>query len=301
MINIWASFVNNNEFPSLNAAHARNIHFLFYLDSDTAFLVSSEMVEQLQLTGQNVQFIAELIDLLLLHLIPGWKTCVPVDHLFPKSRIQSPRGLNDNTPPLEHIKCAVGLHPNAKEAVSQSRSSLVPDSSSLADCIGKMNLGPEFVKLDDTRSPSFYSSEDASVADDGASKKSKVLATCIDLNGKKSSFTSIISESDFKDSHGDWSKGGDMELKGGVESGKCLDDKSRIMEMSSNAYGSVSSLTGLMNVCLSDEVEEDEELRMRLAMIEQQYEEAIKEISKRREEAILEIRKLSKKKIDIVS
>lgn len=50
----------------LCAGRARNIHFIFYLESDTAVLVSSEMVEQLELAGHNVKFIAELIDLLLI-------------------------------------------------------------------------------------------------------------------------------------------------------------------------------------------------------------------------------------------
>ncbi|XP_019099442.1 PREDICTED: probable serine/threonine-protein kinase WNK7 isoform X2 [Camelina sativa] len=60
----------------------RNIHFLFFQEGDTASNVSSEMVEQLELTDQNVKFIAELIDVLLVNLIPSWKTDVTVDHLI---------------------------------------------------------------------------------------------------------------------------------------------------------------------------------------------------------------------------
>ncbi|KAG5148460.1 hypothetical protein JHK82_015341 [Glycine max] len=60
---------------------ARNIHFIFYINSDTAISVSSEMVEQLELAEQNVKFIAELIDLLLTTLLPDWKPCVAIDHL----------------------------------------------------------------------------------------------------------------------------------------------------------------------------------------------------------------------------
>ncbi|XP_010551179.1 PREDICTED: probable serine/threonine-protein kinase WNK6 [Tarenaya hassleriana] len=63
----------------------RNIHFMFYRDGDTASKVSSEMVEQLELTDQNVTFIAELIDILLVNLISGWKTDVPIDHLVPSN------------------------------------------------------------------------------------------------------------------------------------------------------------------------------------------------------------------------
>ncbi|XP_054781002.1 probable serine/threonine-protein kinase WNK4 isoform X2 [Prosopis cineraria] len=51
----------------------RNIHFLFYLDSDTALSVASEMVEQLELANHDVVFIAELIDYLIMRLMPGWK------------------------------------------------------------------------------------------------------------------------------------------------------------------------------------------------------------------------------------
>ncbi|KAG6749644.1 hypothetical protein POTOM_046706 [Populus tomentosa] len=51
----------------------RNIHFIFYLDSDTAISVASEMVEQLELADHDVAFIAELIDSLIVKLLPGWK------------------------------------------------------------------------------------------------------------------------------------------------------------------------------------------------------------------------------------
>ncbi|KAH1112523.1 hypothetical protein GLYMA_04G215200v4 [Glycine max] len=52
---------------------ARNIHFIFCINSYTAISVSSEMVEQLELAEQNVKFIAELIDLLLITSLPDWK------------------------------------------------------------------------------------------------------------------------------------------------------------------------------------------------------------------------------------
>ncbi|CAK7348677.1 unnamed protein product [Dovyalis caffra] len=51
----------------------RNIHFIFYLDSDTAISVASEMVEQLELADHDVAFIAELIDSLIMKLLPDWK------------------------------------------------------------------------------------------------------------------------------------------------------------------------------------------------------------------------------------
>ncbi|CAN6704603.1 unnamed protein product [Malus baccata var. baccata] len=51
----------------------RNIHFLFYIASDTAVSVASEMVEQLELADHDVAFIAEFIDYLIMKLLPGWK------------------------------------------------------------------------------------------------------------------------------------------------------------------------------------------------------------------------------------
>ncbi|KAG4950890.1 hypothetical protein JHK85_044757 [Glycine max] len=51
----------------------RNIHFLFYLDTDTAVSVATEMVEHLELADHDVDFIAELIDYLIMKLLPWWK------------------------------------------------------------------------------------------------------------------------------------------------------------------------------------------------------------------------------------
>ncbi|XP_019191338.1 PREDICTED: probable serine/threonine-protein kinase WNK10 [Ipomoea nil] len=51
----------------------RNIHFLFYLDTDTALSVAGEMVEQLELAKHDVAFIADFINYLIMRIIPGWK------------------------------------------------------------------------------------------------------------------------------------------------------------------------------------------------------------------------------------
>ncbi|KAL5572158.1 hypothetical protein UlMin_021755 [Ulmus minor] len=49
------------------------IHFLFYLDTDTANSVAIEMVVTLKLADHDVAFIAEFIDYLIMRLIPSWK------------------------------------------------------------------------------------------------------------------------------------------------------------------------------------------------------------------------------------
>ncbi|KAI3823706.1 hypothetical protein L1987_05146 [Smallanthus sonchifolius] len=51
----------------------RNIHFPFYLDSDTAHTIAQEMVEQLDLLHEDVAVIAELIDDMILKFVPTWK------------------------------------------------------------------------------------------------------------------------------------------------------------------------------------------------------------------------------------
>ncbi|CAA6663347.1 unnamed protein product [Spirodela intermedia] len=51
---------------------AKNIHFTFYLDSDTAISVTREMVEHLSLSNCDDTFIANFIDFSVTKLILGW-------------------------------------------------------------------------------------------------------------------------------------------------------------------------------------------------------------------------------------
>ncbi|KAJ9148130.1 hypothetical protein P3X46_030217 [Hevea brasiliensis] len=50
----------------------KNIHFTFYLDTDTTFSIAEEMVEQLDLSNEDVAIIAELIDALVMKVVPCW-------------------------------------------------------------------------------------------------------------------------------------------------------------------------------------------------------------------------------------
>ncbi|KAJ4711824.1 putative Kinase [Melia azedarach] len=60
-----------------------NIHFVFYLDSDTAISIAEEMVEQLDLSNEDVVCIAELIDNLVMKLVPTWNpSCGRSDKAF---------------------------------------------------------------------------------------------------------------------------------------------------------------------------------------------------------------------------
>ncbi|XP_026402062.1 serine/threonine-protein kinase WNK8-like isoform X1 [Papaver somniferum] len=55
---------------------ARTIGFVFFLDSDTVRSIASEMVENLKLSYQDVAFIAEFIDFLIMKLVPSWKPSI---------------------------------------------------------------------------------------------------------------------------------------------------------------------------------------------------------------------------------
>ncbi|GFQ00562.1 probable serine/threonine-protein kinase wnk4, partial [Phtheirospermum japonicum] len=66
----------SNEFTlkgNKTEGRVRNIHFSFYLESDTASAVAAEMVEQLELAVHDVAFIADLIDDLIMRILPGWQ------------------------------------------------------------------------------------------------------------------------------------------------------------------------------------------------------------------------------------
>lgn len=52
---------------------ARNIHFPFDIEGDTAMIVASEMVAELNLPNQDVTTIAEMIDAEIQALVPEWK------------------------------------------------------------------------------------------------------------------------------------------------------------------------------------------------------------------------------------
>ncbi|OIW00217.1 hypothetical protein TanjilG_27468 [Lupinus angustifolius] len=55
-----------------SSGNIRNIHFPFDVAADTSISVASEMVEELELTDQDVTTIAEMIDSEIRHHIPDW-------------------------------------------------------------------------------------------------------------------------------------------------------------------------------------------------------------------------------------
>uniref|UniRef100_A0A5B7AFK3 non-specific serine/threonine protein kinase n=1 Tax=Davidia involucrata TaxID=16924 RepID=A0A5B7AFK3_DAVIN len=281
-----------------DAGRVRNIHFLFYLDSDTALSISSEMVEQLELADQNVIFIAELIDLLLVNFIPNWKPCVPIDHLA------TPNGIDHHkdSQSSQHGERSVQSVQNTNEAVNVSSPRVCPTSSSLEGSIQPMQDGPDSSKPDEIMSHADYWFQSKTVAEDRHFEMSYACAISNEGNDKKcSTNTNMNVESGCVDCNGNGLQIGIMESLPGVEVNVCLDDEAKGMDLGSNGVATNSSCPiDLSSLSLQDE---DEELRLKLELelIELQYHEVIKDIDKRRHEAIMETRRrLSQKRIELV-
>ncbi|KAB2005117.1 hypothetical protein ES319_D11G247700v1 [Gossypium barbadense] len=254
----------------------RNIHFLFFLDSDTALSVSSEMVEQLELADQNDVFIAELIDLLLLNLIPGWKPCVSIDHLVPPNRRQTSR---DYQYSQGHGETSLGSSQHTAHTDNGSQSKLCSNASTLGASDESTKQGPCSVKFNGKPSHAKF------MVEDSGSEMSFASANSNEWNDKLSSIHSFMS-----------AELGPMCCNGhGFKrsSSKLLSEAELYFHAESMSTNPESSSTsGLAG---------DEELRLELEMIELQYQEAMKEISKRRHEAIMDTRRrLSQKKMHSV-
>ncbi|KAF1883758.1 hypothetical protein Lal_00012675 [Lupinus albus] len=98
---------DNNEFRLRGEkdGRARNIHFPFFIDSDTAISIAAEMVEHLELASEDVAVIAELIHDMIVKLVPNWQpSCQDLqfrtDHLCNSPDVQNGEIRNCHWPPL---------------------------------------------------------------------------------------------------------------------------------------------------------------------------------------------------------
>ncbi|MBA0735269.1 hypothetical protein Gogos_019133 [Gossypium gossypioides] len=254
----------------------RNIHFLFFLDSDTALSVSSEMVEQLELADQNDVFIAELIDLLLLNLIPGWKPCVSIDHLFPPSRRRTSR---DHQYSQGHGETSLGSSQHTAHTDNGSRSKLCSNASTFGASDESTKQGPCSVKFNGKTSHAKF------MVEDSGSEMSFASANSNEWNDKLSSVHSFMS----------------AELGPMCCNGHGFKRSSSKLLSEAELYFHAESMSTNPESSSTSRPVEDEELRLELEMIELQYQEAMKEISKRRHEAIMDTRRrLSQKKMHSV-
>ncbi|XP_058084647.1 probable serine/threonine-protein kinase WNK6 [Magnolia sinica] len=264
--------------------HARNIHFLFYLHSDTALSVASEMVEQLELADQNVMFIAELIDLLLTNLIQGWKPCVRIDHLVALHGTQSPK-VSLKSSQLEYGRSSVGSLQNVLEAADISSPPPCLDCSSVEDSIQPICEAAIYAKPDDVMSHGDYDPHIMATPDDQVSELSFLSAISTAESCK------LCSRTDYMDYNECEMKGENRGTLSGVGTGACLDQKGMAISNNSNDLQTLSSIPSNASSLVLAEVEDSDELRRELELIDLQYQRAMEEISKRRQEAIEAVKK----------
>lgn len=105
----------------------RNIHFQFYLDTDTALAVAAEMVEQLDLADHDVIFIAEFIDYLILRILPDWK---PSSDYFRSNLYGHPN------PSISVTSSPYFAMTRNKSSLGSSNSDFLGDLSSLKNALG---------------------------------------------------------------------------------------------------------------------------------------------------------------------
>lgn len=214
------------------------------------------MVEQLELAKHNVKFIAELIDLLLITMVPDWKPCVVIDHL---------------------------VSPNGKRTrLSQQKRD--PEVAKYQESSYDSN---QIVAAEKESHDTVYFYEVLSHASIGLQRETKTDDMC-----SVKSYTSAASDFNDKNIFG--------------VSFKSVSSQFTNFNLSTKSVGSQTSLGSEIGVpCMesnnysisaSSLSEPGDELKIELEKIERQFQEAIKDLSKRRHEAIMETqRRLSQK------
>ncbi|MQL96977.1 hypothetical protein Taro_029665 [Colocasia esculenta] len=261
---------------------ARHVHFLFYLDCDTAQSITSEMVEQIGLIDQDVKCIVELIDTLLMNLIPGWKPCIAAD--LPVQTSETPRCYSGQKETDSSIYSSVTSFQNVFEAVDDVPCSLPSqDLGSIDDSIHVAHGNNVCIEVDDDIAHVDFESLSITPTDDRASGLS--LPSTISMEGNDDKCSMICGSSSAGDID---SNGHDMMVcrLPGAEVCTQNDEKNEdVVNMSTDALA-VSRLPNESSfLYLADEVDDDE-LRMQLEFIELQYAEAIHDINQRKQQAI---------------
>jgi len=243
--------------------------------------VSSEMVEQLELAEHKIKFIAELIDLLLTTLIPDWKPCVAIDHLI------SPNGRRTHMSQQKQLSQLAKYKQNSVDSSQIMREYVGPSTSHerLAEKENSDNMN-----FEDVFSYASIGFQRTTKTDDLYSMTSYTSATS-DYNDKNFSTVSFTSaRSGFTDFNFPTINGWGSHSSLASEIGASSDKKSKFPCMDNNNYPlSTSSFH-----------EADDELKIELEKIERQYQEAMKDLCKRRHEAMMETRKRLSQKNTII-
>lgn len=281
----------------------RNIHFPFYLDSDTALSVASEMVEQLELADHDVAFIAEFIDYLIMKLLPSWK---PSSDYSGGPAIS----LNGGYPALGNGKTSMASLWDTRQTgapfefeVEQGISGLGTNSRDLIPGRGESmfdgdyHSSPILINFEDKESQASISS---AILVEGASAKHDTAASesaeyCV--GGSSKELNDYASELDLGDFYYDHCKLQRNYSDAGE--GTFLNEFMKNSELSFPNSSGELSLTSSSFLCLADK--DYDELKMELNAIIAQYQHWFEELYKMREEALEAAKKrwLAKKKLTV--
>lgn len=240
------------------------------------------MVEQLGLAEQNVTFIAELIDLLLTTLVPDWKPCA-VDHLVSANR--------KLTRPSQQKNSKLAKYKESSGDSSQIVAEDIGPSTLPGRSAEKENH--DNVIFDEVLSHASIGIQRATKTDDLCSEMSYTSGTT-DFNDKYVSGVSFTSaKSGFTDF--DLPKvNSQSSLSSEIEAS--TDCRSKLPRVESN--GPMKFFN--QPISASSLNDREHELRIELEIIEREYQEAIKDLSRKRYQAILDTRRrLSQKDANI--
>ncbi|KAJ4951178.1 hypothetical protein NE237_028010 [Protea cynaroides] len=244
--------------------YVQYVCFPFYLNVDTALSVAKEMVEQLNLGDQT--FIAELIDLMLMKLIPKWRPCVPIDHLVGLDGISTIEGHIKDQLPKQEENSAESFW-NASESVDISSLTARLGSTSVRGPIEPMSEA--LMKLDVVTSHSSFQLQNTATAEDQTSGLSLISVVSTEGNEKRCLATHMSVESEYA---------------GYSEFDRYTGIKKSINDVQTSSYPSnVSSMV------LGEKIADG--LTVVLDMIELQYQQEINDILKRKNEAIREAKR----------
>lgn len=285
------------------AGSVRNIHFIFYLETDTAPLVAAEMVEQLQLPDNDVAFIADFIDYLIMKIFPSWN---------PSSGGHSSGGRNPSKQPQESLNLSSSSwHTDVSGCPSKSigNQGVISGFKAETQVGARSDKGELYVNFDDTsHHVTFASPLHLALVDDGKSQGSvvsRVMAEnaaniqteiCFDdhvNDGFPRSCSTNISEMDFRYLfHDEWTT---QENNGDVVERVPPNEYGKDSEMT---YSDIDRISRGMSLS-SGSFDEDTELQLEMQAIDLHYQQWFHELSKMKEEELENCRKrwMTRKKL----
>ncbi|KAF8413351.1 hypothetical protein HHK36_001330 [Tetracentron sinense] len=302
-----------------SCGRVRNIHFLFYIDIDTALSVAGEMVEQLDLSDQDVTFIAEFIDYMIMKLVPGWQPSFDYFSNGARGHERSSALRNDKTSvrtPWDLMPVSEGVEQDVLSQLNRSptegcvqqvdRGNLDTTNFDLVISPGDLNFSSSLAYVEDQDSqPSIVSeiSTEYPAIIMSATNNDEV-EKCVDyrIDGSCKGLSGYIPEVDvgFVDLREYKMKRNDINV------GECLtgNEFAKNSKISFNDLSIISNGLSLPSVCSSlslADKDEDVELQSELNGIESHYHQWFQELLGMKEGALEGARKrwISKKKLTV--